>query len=74
MQNWYSQNSPFKSNGVVVGRIVGMGLGVFVGGIMANVVATASSTGKVGVIDRFGKEQDAEINNNITLIKNCLIR
>lgn len=63
MQNWYSQNKPLRSNGVAVGRIVGMGLGVLVAGIIASVVATASSTGSVGVVDLFGNEQLAEINS-----------
>lgn len=73
MQNWYSQNSPFKSKGVAVGKTVCIGRGVFVAGIIASVVATASSTGRVGVVDLLGNEQDAKM-NRVTVIKNCLIR
>src|SRR5829696_6100349 len=48
MQNWYSQNKPFSSNGVAVGNRVGIGCGARVG-MDANVVATASCTCRVGV-------------------------
>lgn len=74
MQNWYSQNNPRRSNGVAVGRMVGRGRGVEVEGNKARVVATASSTGIVGVGFRLGREQDAKINSNKILIKNCLMR
>ena len=50
-----------------------MGLGVFVDGIIARVVATASSTGIVGVGFLPGKEQDATVNRLTMLIKNCLM-
>lgn len=66
MQNWYSQNNPLRSKGVAVGRTVGTGRGVFVAGIIASVVATASSTGNVGVADRLGNEQAARINSSKT--------
>lgn len=54
--------------------MVGSGRGVFVGGIIARVVATASSTGNVGVVFRLGKEQAVKISNKPILVKNCLIR
>lgn len=56
MQNWYSQNNPFRSNGVAVGiRVGGGGLVA----IDASVVATASSMGMMGVAVALpGKEQD----------------
>ena len=56
-----------------MGRIVGIGLGVFVAGIIANVVATASSTGNVGMDVRFGSEQLVSIKNSKPHIKNCLM-
>lgn len=56
-----------------MGRIVGIGLGVFVEGIIASVVATASSTGKVGIDALFGNEQPARIKDSRTHIKNCLM-
>jgi hypothetical protein len=56
MQNWYSQNNPFRSNGVAVGMRVGGGGFV---AIDASVVATASSMGMMGVAVALpGKEQD----------------
>src|SRR5215211_8232853 len=48
MQNWYSQNKPFKSSGVAVGNRVGICCGARVE-MDANVVATASCTCRVGV-------------------------
>jgi hypothetical protein len=60
MQNWYSQNNPFRSNGVAVGMIVGRGGRV---AMDASVVATASSMGMMGVAVALpGKEQD--VTNN----------
>ena len=56
-----------------MGSRVGSGRGVVVGGIIASVVATASSTGKVGAVFRLGKEQAVKINNNPMFIKNCLM-
>ena len=41
MQNWYSQNNPFRSKGVGDGKGVGMGAEVGVGNA-ANVDATAT--------------------------------
>jgi hypothetical protein len=61
-------------NGVAVGRLVGMGLGVFVEGINASVVATASSTGRLGVVVFVGREQDVNMNRITILNKNCLMR
>jgi hypothetical protein len=56
MQNWYSQNKPFRSNGVAVG--IRVGRGGFVA-MDASVVATASSMGMMGVAVALpGKEQD----------------
>lgn len=74
MQNWYSQKSPFRSNGVAVGSMVGMGRGVVVAGIIASVVATASSTGNVGVnVLLVGSEQPAKTNKSTIPVKNRLM-
>ena len=71
MQNWYSQNKPFKSRGVAVGITVGSGAGVRVA-IDARVVATASSIGMPGVADaREGNEQDVIKNPEINIIRGC---
>lgn len=44
-----------------MGAIVEIGLGVFVAGIIANVVATTSSTGNVGIGVLFASEQPARV-------------
>jgi hypothetical protein len=66
MQNWYSQNNPFRSNGVAVGNTVGRG------GLVArdaNVVATASLMGILGVAVALpGNEQDVKNSPAIVII------
>jgi len=66
MQNWYSQNIPFRSNGVAVGSTVGKGVRV---ARDANVVATASLIGIMGVAVALpGNEQDVIISPAIVII------
>ena len=71
MQNWYSQNNPFKSNGVAVGIAVGRGVWV---AREASVVATAASIGILGVGEaRPGKEQDVIKSPVLAIINKYLI-
>jgi hypothetical protein len=69
MQNWYSQNNPFRSNGVAVGMMVGRAAGVRV--VMeASVVDTAESTEILGVAAaRPGNEQDVIPIPEISIMK-----
>lgn len=49
-----------------------MGGGVFVDS-EASVVATASWMGILGVSDFLGREHDVKINNNMAILKKCLM-
>jgi hypothetical protein len=65
MQNWYSQNIPFKSNGVAVGSTVGRGVLL---ARDASVVETASSMGIPGVAVALPGNEQAVINSPVIVI------